>query len=736
MAADADVDAQVIALQCSMLPAFASLCSDIKASLSEWIEWRRLDEIHRAPLPGVYEDSEHMNSFRKLLLIKAFRPEKLIFMINQHVAGALGQEYVESPALDLGEAYGDSTACIPLIFILSVGADPYPMLMECAKQAGMEESTSMLSLGQGQGPVARRLIQKATKEGEWVFLQNCHLAASWMNDLERICESLTESEGKKERGSGFANFGQSEASDDSLTLPPHENFRLWLSSMPTKVFPVSVLQSSVKMTLEPPRGLRANLKRSYADIKPEFYESAERPRPWKKLLFGLAFFNAVIQERRKFGPIGWNVMYEFSDSDFATSVKTLRMLLDEQEDVPWPALQYLTAEVNYGGRVTDDWDRRLINNILHTYFQEAIVDDDGFRFSTSGKYFAPDDGPLEVAQAYINELPADEEPEVFGMHQNASLAYQAKETNRIVQTVIDVQPRTGTKGGGKTPEETVDQMAADFLEQLPAVLTNEGAHETTFVKGPDGALHSLSVVLIQEMERFNKLLTIVRDSLKDTKRAIAGMVVMSEALEGVFSSLFLNRVPGMWAAVGFLSMKPLGAWFKDLITRVDFLRTWITSGPPTSFWMSGLFFPQGFLTGVLQTFARKHQVAIDTLSFRFEVKNSTDPALVGDAPEEGVLVHGLFVDGAVWNYEEGVIDVSPPMKLYTSLPVVHFLPEADRTRNETDYACPLYKTAERYGVLSTTGQSTNFVLPVDLPSNREPSFWVLQGVALLTSLPH
>jgi len=158
----------------------------------------------------------------------------------------------------------------------------------------MDGRLRMLSLGKGQGKFAEKYIDNGRRNGDWVCLQNCHLASSWMPDLERIQEQVAEGD-------------------------LHPDYRLWLTSMPSTKFPVPVLQSGIKLTNEPPKGLRANLGRTYQDVKPEMFEGCKKSHEYKKLLFALAFFHAVILERRKFGAIGWNIPYEWMTSDFVTS---------------------------------------------------------------------------------------------------------------------------------------------------------------------------------------------------------------------------------------------------------------------------------------------------------------------------------------------------------------------------------------------------------------------------------
>ena len=130
----------------------------------------------------------------------------------------------------------------------------------------------------------------------------------------------------------------------------------------------------------------------------------------------------------------------------------------------------------------------------------------------------------------------------------------------------------------------------------------------------------------------------------------------------------------------------------------------------------------GFLTGALQTHARKYNQPIDHLSFKFqvlphyrhqsEVAEAQQHLQFGEemdmdkhikSPQDGVLVHGLFTDGCRWDDEHMVLADSHRGEMNSILPMMHMEPQMDHVPSEDDYKAPLYKTGVRAGVLSTTG---------------------------------
>eukprot|EP00899_Mesostigma_viride_P020786 jgi/Mesvir1/28709/Mv19680-RA.1 len=694
-------------LRLSQLPTFTGLSEHVAGHTRDWRVIYDSKTPESEPLPGPFGQ---LSSFRKLLILRCLRPDKAVPAVQMFVTEKMGAKYVDPPLFDLASCYRDSSSISPLIFVLSPGSDPMAALLRFAEEQGMQEKIAFISLGQGQGPKAAALIQDAVEIGSWVVLQNCHLAPSWMPALEKICEDISVGEGV------------------------NPEFRLWMTSYPSNQFPVSVLQNGVKMTNEPPKGLRANIRRSY-QLDPicddDFFNSSNKPDKFKRSLFGLVFFHAVVQERRKFGPLGWNIPYGFDDGDLRISVRQLKMLLQENEDVPWAALRYVTGECNYGGRVTDDKDRILINAILENSYNPAVLED-GYSFSPSGMYTSQSLDTRDEYLAYIEKLPIVPLPESFGLHENADITKDISDTHLMFESLLGMESAGGSGSGSGTGMS--EEMAGATIRKLLAELPADFDIEAVQLKYPVLYEESMNTTLHQEMVRFNRLLVVIRSSLQAMDKALKGLVVMSSEMERAYHSLCLNQLPAMWKNVSYPSLKPLASYMKDLFERLAMLQSWYEHGKPPVYWLSGFFFVHSFTTAGLQNYARKNGIPIDMVGYDFEILGM-DPAEYVAGPEDGVYVHGMYLEGCAWDTHRQCLTESQPKVLYVPAPVIWLRPcLTTQFRKYPHYRCPLYRTADRRGVLATTGHSTNFVMFVRLPTDVPSQHWIMRGVALLSSL--
>jgi dynein heavy chain len=220
-------------------------------------------------------------------------------------------------------------------------------------------------------------------------------------------------------------------------------------------------------------------------------------------------------------------------------------------------------------------------------------------------------------------------------------------------------------------------------------------------------------------------------TLDQLDKAIQGTVVMSQPLEDMANRFNDDKVPDQWENVGYPCLKPLSSWIPDLIKRVEFISSWLYSGPPATFWLPSFFFPQGFMTAAMQTYARKTATAIDTLQFKSHVVDGFEDSIT-EAPEDGVNLHGLFLEGCGWSASRNTLEDSAPKVAIAPFPVMWLQPvDVNDNVVQGNFECPLYKTSTRKGELSTTGHSTNFVCFMQVPTEVDSNHWLRRGVALL-----
>merc|ERR1711871_1423396 len=258
----------------------------------------------------------------RLLIVRALRKDRALLSVKDfiRVTEEIGPRYVE-PVTDTLESIVDEMVnTIPVTFLLSVGADPTDAIIQlCRKRKCNLVAT--ISMGEGQEKPAMAALQTAAASGGWVLLQNCELGLELMDKMEDI----------------MVAYAEGPASEF------HEDFRLFITAAPDKNFPLGLLQMSTKVTNDPPSGLRAGLMRSYATIvDQDRIERIETPL-WRKMLFTLCFLHSIVQERRKFGPLGWCIPYEYNVGDLAACIMFLEQHLYTNPQISYGTVQYMVS---------------------------------------------------------------------------------------------------------------------------------------------------------------------------------------------------------------------------------------------------------------------------------------------------------------------------------------------------------------------------------------------------------
>jgi len=283
---------------------------------------------------------------------------------------------------------------------------------------------------------------------------------------------------------------------------------------------------ALKVTTEPPKGLQAGLSRTFNTmVNQDFLEKVEPYDKWRSLVFSVCFLHSVVQERRKFGPLGFCIPYEFNNSDLEASLLYLEKHLTQCAtlNIPysWKAMQYMVCEVQYGGRITDALDRELFLTYGQMWVQEGVFQPN-YCFNASVTEFTyqiPDAIEHQRFLEYIKDMPGTDGPPIFGLHPNADLTFRLKESVEMVNTLLDTQPKEASGGSGKSREEEVrDKLEKDLLPQLPADFNSiEIAERLRLLKGPKGLGEPgkydtvpLNIFMGQELQRFQMILSTVR----------------------------------------------------------------------------------------------------------------------------------------------------------------------------------------------------------------------------------
>uniref|UniRef100_A0A803T5S7 Dynein axonemal heavy chain 11 n=1 Tax=Anolis carolinensis TaxID=28377 RepID=A0A803T5S7_ANOCA len=605
-----------------LMDEFRGLDRDIEGSAKRWKKWvdSECPEIEKLP-----QEWKSKTSFQKLIILRALRPDRMMYALRNFVEEKLGSKYVDGTRTELIKSYEETSPSTPIFFILSPGVDPLKDVEALGKRLGFTIDSGKfhnISLGQGQEIVAEEVLEKAAKHGHWVILQ------------------------------------------DTLEL-------------------------------------------------------STREQEFKSIFFSLCYFHTCVCGRLKFGPQGWNRRYPFNVRDLTICVNILYNYLEANSKVPWEDLRYLFGEIMYGGHITDDWDRRLCYTYLEEFMNPSLLEGD---FALAPGFLAPPNLDYIGYHKYIDEMLPVESPVLYGLHPNAEIDFLTVLSDNLFKTLLEMQPRNLLAGevAGQSAEEKVKNVLDEILEKLPEEFNMAEIMQKSALRSP------YVLVCFQECERMNILIREIRRSLKQLDLGLKGELTFSPTMEALQSSLFYDLVPDAWTNLAYPSTYSLAQWFNDLLIRCRELDTWTQDLVlPAVVWLSGFFNPQSFLTAIMQSMARKNNWSLDKMCLTTDVtKKSRED--YGHPPREGAYICGLFMEGARWDLQAGVIAEARLKDLTPAMPVI-FVKAVPVERQETKhiYKCPVYKTKIR---------GPTYVWTFNLKSKDKPAKWVLAGVALLLAV--
>jgi len=524
-----------------------------------------------------------------------------------------------------------------------------------------------------------------------------------------------------------------------------------------KLIPESLMQSCIKVANEAPSDLKSNLRRAWATFSPVTLAASDKPKKFKSTLFGLCFFHAVMLGRRRFGSQGWSRKYSFNTGDLMICADVLTSYMDANEEVPWDDLRYIFGEIMYGGHITDFWDRRTCVTYLQVLFTEGLFE--GQDLAPSFPSPKMDEGPglgYDGYASYIeSKLPAAS-PTAFGLHPNAEIGFLSKFTEDIFHTILVLSGGVGEdeEGGGGGVGAVMEDCVARLPHEYETLTLHHRAKPLL-----NGEQSPYVVVALQEVGRSNNLLSEMKRTLIELQKGLNGQLSMSEPMEHLAEALKINQVPGRnpyhscsWEKYAWWSKKSLASWFNELIMRNSHLNEWASELTlPFSLWLSGLFSPAAFLTAVKQVTARREGLPLDKMTVSTHITTMTQASDADAYPDEGAIVHGLFIEGARWaGYDEPEVKQEEPemngstkcagwlvdsrlKELMPTMPLVYIRAIQVEPQWEPSSVGFLRKDPNIYDcpVFMTTMRGPTFVFLATLTTKVASSKWTLLGCALM-----
>ena len=629
--------------------------------------------------------------FHQLLIVQTLRPDRLESAMELFAQKALGLKGLSPPALSLKSIYKETEAEQPILMIISPGTDPSQELREVSQK--IRQTLHEVALGQGQADLALEKLRDAMQHGQWLMLKNLHLMTFWVPILTAEIQAGT----------------------------PHKDFRLWLTAEPHPKFPTILSESCLKITYESPPGIKRNLQTTLNSWSPELFSRGDNLIR-AQTLFALAWFHAIVQERRTFIPQGWANYYEFSDGDLRSGLKIIENLFDERDgSVNWDYIHGLFKNAIYGGRVDNQFDLRILESYLYDIFNGNVIGGpnrnkkplaSGIEFPSSTNY-----------QEYVEQvfkMPDEDKPFYFGLPANIERSHQRNNSSQVISKLKLLMISFGA--AGRFDREKWQADLSPLLNLWKKLNQGSGMLQLK-LQSPQGESKN-PIKSFVDLEFYNgiSVLQSVHKSLAGVSKVIRGSSLLDEKVAKLASSLLQQQTPDSWQKLWPGPDTPM-EYIKTIVYKAGEIQKWVSKMDQGTLLkenldFADLFNPDTFLSALAQQSAREYNISMSNLSLttswsRGGVSGAKLSVKVGSLQLEGANFDGVRLS-----------DSSHESPSIISAPVCTFawMPETDTsTQHGGDVMrVPLYWTRDRSKQLAL----------VNVPSGGDQTKWLQAGVVL------
>ncbi|KAL3666923.1 hypothetical protein V7S43_007870 [Phytophthora oleae] len=676
------------------LPRLTQLCKF--ESHDMWIRWSKSMECEQNFHPKMDKSGSAggLSAFQKLLVVQALRPDRLQSAIIQFICGVMQLKSLTPPSLDF-KVIGteEATNTTPVLLLTTAGADPSKELEEVATSVVGKGHYFEVAMGGGQQEKALNLLKSTAEHGEWLCLQNLHLVIAWLPVLEKEFSALNAS----------------------------HKFRLWLTTEPHDAFPLVLLEQSLKITFESPPGMKKNLQRTYAAWNPAFIAKGNSARA--QLLFLLAFFHALLQERRTYIPQGWTKFYEFSFGDFraGSNVMELACQTSSGAGLDWQTLHGLMENAIYGGRIDNPYDLRVLRCNLTEYFSQELLS--GQKSLTRGVKLPQSTQHADFLDI-IDRFPDIDAPAMFGLPDNIERSMQRSLSGQVI---AQLKALSSNEAEATTFDREKWRAQLGPLLETWGKLTTGFQLEGTSLSSSSGknlqAMTPADAFVALENEYALDLVQQVNSILQALKKVIYGTGLLTPAIQTVAKALLKGVVPTEWAAQ-WEGSENVATWLRGLAMRKRALSEWqeaVGTGQLLSkgLDLSELLHPGTFLNALRQQSAREQKCSMDGM----KLLSCWEREKLSGTKVEWFELTRLLLQGA--SFEGGTLleAVSDAQEL-VAVPscYVAFVREdaQEMYEKENCIKTPLYYATDRERML----------VEISMPIAGDRARWVLAGVAL------